>query len=378
MSGPDVHTRERVRAWARRRTPPPLAVDAAIVLAVLIGQSVPFLFTQRLAGPQAWTVAEYLPVLGASLPLILRRRYPLAVLMTVLASSYAYALNDPDIPEQPIWYGWLVATYTVATLSPPWKRALALCLGVTGALSASFTTFVRGALTTLAAYVLGRSAVQNRAYLELARERAAAHERTRIARDMHDVLAHGVSVMIVQAEAGPVALRTAPEKAEAAFEAIGEAGREAQAQLRRILGLLRSPDQPRDPAPRLARIPELVADVSRTGPAVRLVTNGRVRPLAPDAEVAAYRVVQETLTNVLKHADATAVEVRLDWARDELVISVSDDGTGAARSRPEPGHGLLGLQERVAACGGTARFGPGPRGRGFRAEVRLPSADGAP
>ena len=167
-------------------------------------------------------------------------------------------------------------------------------------------------------------------------------------------------------------------KAEAAFDAIGDAGRDAQTQLRQMLGLLRAPDHQPGRQPALARIGELVSDVSRAGAVVRLVTSGDPRRLAADADVAAYRIVQETLTNTLKHADATTTEVRLTWESDELVICVSDDGRGPAHAGGEPGHGLLGVRERAAACGGTARFGPGSGGRGFRTEVRLPLATGAP
>ncbi len=349
----------------RLRALPPLGVDAVLTAVVLAAQSVPFFYTRRMAGPEPWTVLEYLPVVGTALPLIVRRRYPFAVLLAILMATAAYSLNDPDIPAQPLWYGQLVATYTVAQLAPRWQRLLIILVMVPGVAVTvgSVPTLVRGLLTWAAAYALGRAVAVHQTYTkvledraaqlererEIEAERAAERERARIARDMHDILAHAVSIMVVQAEAGPVAVRTNPDRAEAAFDAIGAAGREAMAQLRRMLGLLKETEGPRDPQPTLDRIPELVGRVGETGPRVSLTTAGEPLALSPDAEIAAYRIVQECLTNMVKHAAATEAEVRLDWSEDALVITVTDDGRGAAPSTRERGRGGPGSPESRGA-----------------------------
>ncbi|MFD5190540.1 sensor histidine kinase [Streptomyces sp. NPDC058357] len=204
-------------------------------------------------------------------------------------------------------------------------------------------------------------------------EQAAARERARIAREMHDILSHAVSLMIVRAEAGPVAVRTAPEHAEAAFDAISETGRDAMVQLRRMLGVLRenegSPDAPREPQPALAGLPGLVERVRGSGPAVSYEVTGRPRPPGPAVETTLYRIVQEALTNVVRHADATTVRILLDHGSEALTLTVTDDGRGPGGGS---GLGLIGIRERAAAHGGTARTGAGPGGRGFRVRVTIP------
>ncbi|MBG0827087.1 sensor histidine kinase [Planomonospora sp. ID67723] len=377
---------------ARVRALPALVPDVALTVLVLAAQSVPFLYETRRLSDEPWSVAHYLPVLASALPLVVRRRHPFAVLVLSLLALGAYSLNDPDNPSQPIWYSLLVATYTVAGRSPRRLRIAAAVITLGGSLLAvgSVPTFVRGTVTWAAAYALGRAVAVHRAYAaaleeravqlererEIEAERAAERERARIARDMHDILAHAVSIMVVQAEAGPLAVRADPARAEAAFEAIGAAGREAMAQLRRMLGLLKESGGPRDPQPTLDRIPELVGRAGDGGPRVSLTVTGTPAGLPADAEVATYRIVQESLTNIVKHADATTAEVRLDWKDDALVITVTDDGSGPARRPRDPrlsgGDGLIGIRERAAACGGTASFGPAPDARGFQVSVRLP------
>jgi signal transduction histidine kinase len=182
--------------------------------------------------------------------------------------------------------------------------------------------------------------------------------------------------MVVQAEAGPVVVRSDPERAEAAFDAIAGAGRDAMAQLRRILGVLKEEQREGSsghrPQPGVAALPGLLRQVSESaGLRAELRTNGEPRPLPPDTEVAVYRVVQEALTNTVKHAHASAATVELDWTETELALTVTDDGRGPADT--VGGHGLIGLRERAVACGGTAEAGPGPDG-GFRVVVRLPVA----
>ncbi|WP_240809032.1 sensor histidine kinase [Microbispora catharanthi] len=349
-------------------------MDAALVLAVLAGQSAPFLFTQPGPGRPPWTVAEYLPVLGASIPLLWRRLAPVTCHVVVAASMGWYALYDPVQPAQPIWYGSLVAMYTVAEKSPPVRRYLSgAFVGLGFLIQTGPVTTARGVVLWAGAYAVGRAAAIRQAYAAELEARAAERERARIARDMHDILAHAVSLMVVQAEAGPVVVRSDPDRAEKTFDAIAAAGRDAMAQLRRMLGVLKETEASRDPQPTLGRLPNLVAAVSATGPRTTLTVRGRPRPVPPDLDVAAYRVVQESLTNIVKHARAASATVAVDWEDDALVITVTDDGRGPGTPNPAGGgNGLIGIRERAAACGGQAAFGPGPDGTGFRVRVRLP------
>jgi signal transduction histidine kinase len=375
---------------ARLRTLPPTTVDVGLTVLALAAQAAPFLFTSSSDG-RPWTVVQFLPVLLVSLPVLWRRRAPLICLTITAVGVTAYSVVGDSGPDQPIWYGALVVMYTMAEQTPRRPRLLALgisAVGITvfGGIFGSITVGVREGLLWGAAYALGRSAHLRRAYAamleeravrlqrerELEAQRAAQAERAQIARDMHDILGHAVSVMVVQAEAGPVALRSHPERAEVAFDAIAAAGRDAMTQLQRMLGLLKDSEDPRTRRPTLDRLPDLVAGV---GQHVSLVSSGASRPLPPDVELAAYRIVQEALTNIVKHTNAATASVALDWKEAELVITIVDDGTQAPKqgSLPGGGNGLIGITERAAACGGSAWFGPAPGGRGFQVAVRLPA-----
>jgi signal transduction histidine kinase len=365
---------------------PPLAVDLAIALVVLAAHAAPFILTIREADPvTGYTLGQYLPVLGLALPLIWRRRAPLAVLAAVTAATGAYLLNDPDTAPQPIPYALLIAIYTVAAYGSHRVRAWALALLVTGIGAQlaglvlnppSADTTVRGLVMYVAAWAMGRATANRHTYArQLERDKrreaelAAERERAAIARDMHDVLGHAISLIVVQAEAGPLAVRPNPGRAEAAFDAIAETGREAMEQLRRVLGLLgtTSPGAPLT----VDRIEALVDSVDRAGQRTTLTVHGTPRPLPAHVQAAAYRIVQESLTNAVKHARATTVAVELDWRRDTFMIAITDDGRGHTGGS---GHGLIGIRERAAACGGSASFGPGPDGRGFAVTVHLTGA----
>ncbi|MDA3646754.1 histidine kinase [Saccharopolyspora indica] len=359
-------------------------MDSGIALAVLAAHTAPFLVTTRVAAPETgWTLAQYLPVLGEALPLLWRRRAPLLVFALVILATAAYTLNDPDTARQPVAYAALVATYTLAAAGSSRQRARGLALLGVGAalelggvvLHAGAETVVHGIVMYAAAWAAGRATAHRQAHArqlererELEAQRAAARERAVIARDMHDILGHAISLMIVQAEAGPVVVRSKPERAERAFDDIAAAGRNAMTQVRWLLGLL---DRPADGgAPTADQIPTLVEGVARAGPKTSLEVSGTPRPLAPDAELAAYRAVQEALTNAIKHANAAEISVTLDWRADDLLITVTDDGRGDTGGTN--GHGLDGVRERALACGGSAEFGPGPGGRGCSVAVRLP------
>jgi signal transduction histidine kinase len=363
----------------------PLVVDTGLALAALAAQLAPFVSGDPPSG-ETWPVAGYLVAIAVSVPVVLRRRFPFAVLLASELAAVSYDLVTEG-PRQPLWFGALIAMFTVAAQAPRWQRISAIVIIVWGAFifTGSLETAARGALLWTAAYAMGRAwasrqehvrILQERAlHLERERELEAERERSRIARDMHDILAHGVSIMIAQAEAGPIVMRKGPERTEAAFDAIATAGREAMGQLRRILGVLEAGGEtPRAPQPTLADIPELVERVSSSGSVpVTLTVSGDPGKLTADAELAAYRIVQEALTNVMKHARARTVAVTLDWSGEELSIVVVDDGAGTVAG-DGLGRGLNGIRERAASCGGSATAGAAPDGRGFRVRAVLPLA----
>ncbi|MEW1893155.1 histidine kinase [Streptomyces sp. IBSBF 3010] len=371
--------------------PGPRVTDIGVVLLVQAAVSVPWVLPRDPRLEPA-TLSAYLLTTLTVLPLLWRRRAPVRVLLAVVAAQGLYGLAA-DGPGQTLPYTGLVALYSVAAYAP--ARARRLCGALTLAIvfpSVAFNTgeareLVFSLMVFTAAYGFGRftdtrqaytRAVEDRArQLEVTRrieaEQAATRERARIAREMHDILSHAVSLMIVQAEAGPVAVRTAPERAEAAFDAISETGRDAMVQLRRMLGVLRESEQgpgaPRSPQPALSELPALVERVRASGLAVTLTVTGPERPLPRDTDSAVYRIVQEALTNTVKHAAASEAAVLLAYGESGLTVSVTDDGRGGGTGT---GHGLIGIRERAAAHGGSARTGPGPGGRGFRVDVTLP------
>ncbi|MFC9398759.1 sensor histidine kinase [Streptomyces sp. NPDC057027] len=369
---------ERARTWGAAN---PWAVDTGIALLVQAAMTMPFVVPRGPELEPATWPAYGLTTLTV-VPLVWRRRAPLAVLLAVLAASALYKLAVEG-PGQPLPYTGLVCVYTIAALSPAWKRfataglmvvavPASVWLNTQSARELTFSLFVFGA-----AYVFGRLTDARQRAQRVEAERVAARERARIAREMHDILSHAVSLMVVQAEAGPVAVRAAPERAEAAFEAISETGREAMVQLRQMLGLLREGGEsaaPREPQPDLADLPGLLERVRTGGLSVGYATEGGVRALPAATGASVYRIVQEALTNVVKHAQARTVDVRLAHADGVLRVTVTDDGRGPQGG--PGGHGLVGIRERAAAHGGTAETGPGPDGRGFEVRVLLPVREG--
>jgi signal transduction histidine kinase len=354
--------------------------DIGIAAAVAVPMSVPF-FTSP---PGHVTVFGWIFNIGAVLPLVWRRRAPFAV--GLLVAAFATLVSLHHRPGQMLQYSALVAIYTVADLGTRRQRL--------GFLWAIVLTFPPASLLLknndadefmftiglpLAAFLLGTLARTNRDRAAALAAGAVAEERNRIARDMHDVLAHAVSVMVVQAEAGPVVLRSDPDKAEKIFDTIADAGRAAETQLSGVLGVLRgSADEPSAaPPPSAAGIPDLVDRVRRAGLDADLRVTGDVRPLRPDADVAAFRIVQEGLTNAMKHAGTGPVLVSLDWTGGDLEITVKDAGGGRSAGKKsgrsagrKNGRGLAGIRERAAACGGQSETGPTPDG--FRVHARLP------
>jgi signal transduction histidine kinase len=369
---------------ARRASP--VVVDVVITVAVFLATIYPSFKLASLA--ETWWCGPMVAL--ASAPLLWRRKAPIAVALLTGIGTTILSITQalPDMP-----YGQLVATYTFAELSAPIWRLLAVLVTIAGigisliVPNESPQTFAYTGLAFVTAYALGAGVRGRRTQIALLEERtkrlseeqlaAAAQERSRIARDMHDVVAHSVSMMVVQAEGGASVVHADPDRAEAAFEAVAETGREALVQLRHTLGVLReSADDGKStaPVPGLDGIDTLLQRARRTGLDVGLTQHGT--PAEPPREIAVtvYRLIQEALTNVIKHAGAKRVTVDLDWSPDALAVTVEDNGRGP--DKMNGGHGLIGMRERVDACGGELSTGPGGE-QGFRVFARLPVVRGS-
>jgi signal transduction histidine kinase len=374
-----------LRRWADDVPGPrALVVDATIAVLCYLATVA---FPVKAAGGAEWSLFGLAGL--ASLPLVWRRRYPITVAALVGVGTIGLAATGAQ-NSIPIPYGQLVATYTLAALASPLWRLVGTAVTATGVVATVIWLLGQGpatlgtiALLFVAAYAMGTGARARRdriSMLEeraqrLAEEREAAEvrERERIAREIHDIVAHSVSLMVVQAEAGAV-LAGEPDKAAATFETISETGREAMHQLDRALGVLRGDGPTRRPAPGLADVPELVEQARRAGLAATFTEIGSSRPVSPDLGAATYRLVQEALTNTIKHARAGSVAVRLEWRETTLEIKVADDGRGPSPGDSGSGRGLTGMRERVEVFGGRLHTGPVAAGGGFRVTAVLPTA----
>ncbi|MFD8392229.1 sensor histidine kinase [Streptomyces sp. NPDC059680] len=337
----------------------------------------------------------------------LRRRFPEPMLLVALATGLAQLVLDVETTVAD--FAMLVITYTVATVGARWASRLALAASLVAAPFAQIRwpnehTGFLGQIAIVVfqtvpfalAWVLGDSMRTRRAYFAQLEERAArlekereaqskvavAAERARIARELHDVVAHNVSVMVVQADGAAYVLDTAPDQAKKALETISSTGRQALAEMRRLLGVLRTGEHQESgeyvPQPDVGQIDELIEQCRRSGLPVDFKVEGTPRPLPSGVELTAYRIVQEALTNTRKHGGPNAgASVRLVYFDDGLGLLVEDDGKGAPHELYEEGgadgqgHGLIGMRERVGMVGGTLDAGPRPGG-GFRISALLP------
>lgn len=372
---------EAARAWGRARAlagANPWAVDIGLAALVQAAMTMPFVVPRPPELEPATWPAYGLTTLTV-LPLIWRRRAPFTVLLAILATSTLYVLAVEG-PGQPLPYTGLVIVYTIALLSPPRTRLAAAALLIV-AVPASVWLNTRSAreltfslFVFAAAYAFGRLTDARQRTSRVEAEQAAARERARIAREMHDILSHAVSLMVVQAEAGPLAVRSAPEKAEAAFDAISQAGRDAMAQLRSMLGVLREEDgpAPRAPQPGMDALPELLARVRAGGLGVTYTTTGEPRTLPPALGATVHRIVQEALTNAYKHAPGATIGVELRYEPDAFVVEVVNGAAVLpAGDVVSGGQGLTGLHERARLVGGMVHAGPVDDG-GFRVAGVLP------
>ncbi|MFF7159601.1 histidine kinase [Streptomyces sp. NPDC008139] len=391
----------RARRRVGRRLPP-MVVDGLFAATLYVGLSM------LARAPLRDDPVPFL-ALGAGLtaPLVWRRRAPLAVFACIAATAFVQWLLDFQVPAD---VALLVALYTVAAYCD--RRRLMMAFGVleVGVVLATVSwamhdrsagTFVSLSAMAVAAAVFGvnmRSRRDRLAFLEdravrLERERdqraqlAVADERARIAREMHDIVTHNLSVMVALADGAVFAQQRTPERATTAMRQVSATGRQAITDMRRFLGVLRAdePDALRHPMPGIAQLESLVDQVRAAGLPTVLSVAGDPGPVPVAAQLTVYRLVQEALTNTLKHAPAgTSAEVRIGCAPDALTVTVTDDGPGthpaaadtahggaiADGAAASAGHGIPGMRERAAAYGGSLVAGPLPGG-GWRVAAVL-------
>jgi signal transduction histidine kinase len=325
-------------------------------------------------------------VVIASVALAWRRRAPLVVAAVVAATASIASLYGywPEFAP----YG-LIVLYTAAahvdrrrftTVLLPIALAGSIAISIgefsgrgVGWVEVAFSILVTAGLPIL----IGRMAYNRRRRIvrdrEIAAREAVAAERVTIARELHDVVAHHMSVMVVQAGAARTVVQQDPEAADGALRQIEASGRMGLAEMRRLLEILKAEDAGElAPQPGLAHLPTLLDGMRATGLPVEAVVEGEPRPLPPGVDLSAYRIVQEALTNALRHADAASTRVRLRYEPDALEVEVDDDGPGPPAGGNGRGHGLIGMRERAQLFGGEFEAGPRPGG-GFRVRARLPA-----
>jgi signal transduction histidine kinase len=351
---------------------------------------------------QGSKAANALLIVACVAPLYWRRSAPVLTLFAVIAASSAGSLwlygVDQQGPIEP-WLSLLVALYSLGAYEPRRRVIRALAVAMPIVLAQSIVSQIAGmapgdvwppylfyaiAVGTGRAmrHYRGLTAELRERTVELEHEReerarlAVLEERSRMARELHDVIAHSVSVIVVQAAAERRALPDGAESTGAALEQIERTGREALVELRRLLGVLRrgEDDAPaRAPQPGLAVLDELVAQVRDAGLSVDVRIEGDPTALPPGVDLSAYRIVQEALTNALKHAHARRAEVVLGFGTGELRLDVRDDGRGnGAPVVPGGGHGLAGMRERAQLYGGELAAGRRVDGPGFEVKARIP------
>ena len=343
----------------------------------------------------------YLLALVSTLPAAVRRLWPLPVLGVVLAGSVAaQAIGTGKDPSAVVAFVlYLVALrYSRRTVTAILAGVLALTAAATAAggvalgydqAGAVAARVVTSAVLVTAAVVLGSAVAAQRAYTAGLQEqaerrtqaqladahRAVAEERLRIARELHDVVAHSLSLIALQAGVGHYVAGARPEEAARTLASIETASRTAMGEMRRLLGVLRDDRAGPElaPAPGLADVGQLITGTADAGVQAQLEIRGTQRPVPPGVDLAAYRIIQEALTNVVKHARTTAARVVVTYADDAMCLEITDDGHGApaAAVAASPGHGIAGMAERVSLFGGEFHAGPLP-GRGFRVAARLP------
>jgi signal transduction histidine kinase len=374
----------------RPRPPVGRAADAALACGVFVLVAVGSLRSLIGEREESWsaTVLGWTLIAAACAALYFCRRRPVVVAVFVLAATAAYYLVS--VYDGPLMVAFVVTLYVVAAQG---HLQAAIALAALTVIATGIGTLggnhdVNGvAVFMLTGWLVGVVALgwvrHNR--LALAREieeRAASEERLRIARELHDVVGHHISLINVQSAAALRRLHKNPAKgaqsAEEALGAIKNTSREALRELRATLGVLRQVDEtaPTAPAPGLDRLGELVASARLAGLDVRVRFSGEQGRLPAEVDLAAYRIIQESLTNVNRHTHATAVTVGIDRGARQVTVEITDNGHGPAADGGTPGSGIRGMRERAHALGGELTAGPGPDG-GFTVRGRIPYTNGA-
>jgi signal transduction histidine kinase len=390
------------RAW--------VTLDVALAGALLAGTVAQIAWGRETRAPSGgtWDTFRYFAAVFACLPLVFRRRWPTAALAaTAVGDAILVACGVHGPATTSVGF----AMYTVAVTSP--RRvplptvgaavAVMLVGALVGALVASggpeWAASIAGPAPLLVGWFAGENVRARRAYQEAQIERsaererereervrqAATDERVRIARELHDIVAHAMSLIAVRAGAGRMVIDTQPDEARKALSIIETTSRKALREMRRLVGVLRQTDEPGEgevelePAPQLASLDELIRGTTQAGVHVDLDVTGDVRALPAGIDVSGYRIIQEALTNVVRHVGPTNVHLYVRYRPDEVEIELIDEGTATPRGRPAngedagTGHGLVGMRERVALYRGE--LVTGPVGNGYRVLARLPTDD---
>jgi len=367
----------------------PFLADAVLAAGLLVACSVWLVHSGQDA-------AAGLLQVGLVVPLAWRRVNPTAVMAVVaLVALVQWAVDYRLAADAAL----LIALYTVAVHESLTRVVLSAVVVEAGAIMASLRWSLAGTEPRSAVFLTGLvvAAVcagltvragseylswmdERAARLELERDQQAAistaEERARIAREMHDIVAHSLSVVVTLADAAAVAGRTDPDRAAATMQQVSDVGRQALTDMRAMLSALRTAEADADlgPQPGLADLDALYRQVGRTGLDVRATTTGEAPSLPPALELSVYRIVQEALTNTLKHASASSVDVRLHFTPGAIGIRVQDNGAADPTARGSGGHGLTGMTERAAVYGGSLSAGPAPDG-GWLVVASLPVGD---
>ena len=352
---------------------------------------------------QAWSgdpaggrAVDAVLVAAATLPLLVRGRHPLPVVAVVLVAAWLQYRLGGGLPQP--FFAVVLATYSVGSRAPRGAALVGLAATMALLVAVDLPRLMDGepwddVLPTwalvVAVWCFGRwmrsrrreldRLAEETAALEASREdesrAAVAAERARIARELHDLVAHSMGIIVIQAQAAQRVLPGDPVAADEALRAIEHSGRQGMAEMRRLLGVLvGSPEQsgaPHQPQPGVRDVDGLVGQVRAAGLDVRLLVDGDPCPLPPGIDLSTYRIVQEALTNALRHADATTVTLRLHYGADNLLVEVVDDGAGGPSGDGSAGRGLVGMRERVAVFGGHLETGRLPDG-GWRVHATLP------
>jgi len=390
----DVDAVEASRSYGRAVTSPRFTRTDVAVAAGVAGVAVAELVANAAVAPKPAAAACEL---GMAIALLWRRRSPvvvvtLAAVLQVLEAAAGVPLQQPLVPL----LASVIALYALMTAASTWQAAsgaavMLVAVGVETVLQdKGFANFAFALVFLVGSTIVGRtvhSRTRHAAQLAdraeslerqqaLTAQLAVQEERTRIARELHDVIAHTVSVMVVQAGAAEQIVARDPDRARAAMQAVQSTGREALGEMARLLGMLREDGAEigLTPAPGLGDLPALVDSVRRSGMDVDLQLDGYPGQLPPGPELSVYRIVQEALTNVRKHAGRSRTNVHVKCSDTAIVAEIHDDGASRPTidvAVPGAGHGLIGMRERVALYGGTLIAGPSAAG-GFLVQASIP------